>query len=131
MKACEICSQHCYGIQGYDGSCCSIEERNWIIGPHNDADAFIDRLSTKVGRQINKQDVFIDFEEGSQLFPNRGVWQLPESYPALRVDLSSPKKECIFYNTTIKSCMVYEIRPDTCQKFKCDFLMKQTKGTDI
>ncbi len=47
---CNICSNKCYGVEGYHGSCCSIEERNYIIGPHHDTEEFIKNLSEKLGR---------------------------------------------------------------------------------
>ena len=122
----EICSTKCFGIDGYDGSCCSIENRDYIIGPINDADEFIAKLSKKLGREVKKSDIFIEFDEGSKLFPKLKNWQNPTAYPAFRVDLESTKKSCIFYNRTTKSCGVYEIRPVTCRLFKCDYLRQNS-----
>lgn len=119
---CNICSTKCFGINGYHGSCCNLEDRDWIIGPHYDTDEFIQRLSLRFGQEITKEDIFIEYEEGSKLFPNRSVWQNPESYPALRVDFFNPKLPCIFYNSKVKSCTVYDIRPKTCQVYECDYL---------
>lgn len=123
---CNICSNKCFGVDGYHGSCCSIEDRNYIIGPHNDTEEFIKRLSNKLGREIQEEDIFINFDEGSKLFPNKSVWQNPESYPALRVDFYNPKLPCIFYNTKLKACSIYEIRPNTCVNFECDYLKNNT-----
>lgn len=123
---CNICSNKCFGVDGYHGSCCSIEDRNYIIGPHNDTEEFIKRLSNKLGREIQEEDIFINFDEGGKLFPNKSVWQNPESYPALRVDFYNPKLPCIFYNTKLKACSIYEIRPNTCVNFECDYLKNNT-----
>lgn len=123
---CNICSNKCFGVDGYHGSCCSIEDRNYIIGPHNDTEEFIKRLSNKLGREIQEEDIFINFDEGSKLFPNKSVWQNPESYPALIVDFYNPKLPCIFYNTKLKACSIYEIRPNTCVNFECDYLKNNT-----
>lgn len=121
-----ICSEKCFGSDGYDGSCCKIESRDFIIGPHKDAAEFLDRLARKVGRQIPHQEVFIDFEEGRNLFPNKGNWQNPACFPAFRLQMHHPKYPCIFYNETLKQCTVYDIRPQTCRDFVCDFLARAT-----
>jgi len=122
MSACDICSNKCFGIDGYDGSCCSIEDRDWIIGPITDTDEFIQRLSNKLGRPIPKEDIFYELEEGKNIFPNKPTWQMPSSYPALKINLEDKKKACIFYNTTLKACTMYDIRPTTCQNFECGYL---------
>lgn len=119
---CNICSNKCYGIDGYAGSCCTIEDRDYIIGPHADTDEFIQRLKEKTGLDINKEDVFIEYEEGKRMFPEKPSWQNPQSYPALRIDLYHPKKPCVFYNTRFKFCTVYDIRPKTCENYECDYL---------
>jgi len=119
---CNICSNKCYGGEGYHGSCCSIEERNYIIGPHHDTEEFIKNLSEKLGREVNEDDVFIKFEEGSRMFPNKSAWQNPDSYPAFRVDFYNPKLPCIFYNTKLKFCTIYDVRPKTCRDYECEYL---------
>ena len=122
MSACDICSNKCFGIDGYDGSCCTIENRDWIMGPINDSNQFIENLSKKLNRNISKEEVFIEYEEGKNLFPNKSVWQNPENFPAFKVNLEDKRKPCIFYNTSVKSCMVYDIRPETCRDFECGYL---------
>jgi Fe-S-cluster containining protein len=123
---CNICSNKCFGVPGYDGSCCTVEGRDYIIGPHYDAQEFISRLSNKLGREIEYRDVFIDYEEGSKLFPDKKAWQNPNSYPALRVDFFNFRLPCMFYNTKIKACTMYDIRPKTCQEYECDYLRNNT-----
>ena len=88
---CNICSNKCYGMPGHHGSCCTLEDRDFIIGPHPDALEFIESLSKKLGRDIEYREVFVDYEEGKTLFPNRSSWQNPHSYPALRVDFYNPR----------------------------------------
>lgn len=119
---CNICSNKCWGSPGYHGSCCSVEDRDYIIGPHHDTDEFISNLSKKFGREIEKEEVFIEYNEGKNLFPNKTSWQNEMSYPAFRVDLFNPKLPCIFYNTKIKSCSIYDVRPKTCREYECDYL---------
>ena len=122
---CDICSFKCWGREGYDGSCCHIENRYFIIGPHDDSEQFLKRLSNKFDREIEFQEVFYTFEEGSKLFPEKNSWQNPNSYPALKVDLEKTRKPCIFYNSTLKTCSVYEIRPNTCRTYHCEFLSQE------
>lgn len=119
---CTICSKKCFGIDGYDGSCCTLENRDFIIGAHSDEREFLERLSQRLGRKIERHEVFIDEEEGKKLFPNKSSWQKSISYPALRVDMTNKRLPCIFYNTTLKYCTVYDIRPQTCKTFECDYL---------
>ena len=58
---CNICSNKCFGIPGYHGSCCSLEDRDYIIGPHPDSEEFIKNLSEKLGREIEHREVFVDY----------------------------------------------------------------------
>ena len=60
---CNVCRDKCWGIEGYDGSCCTVENRDWIMGPNNDAHQFIDKLSEKLGEKVNYDDIFIEFEK--------------------------------------------------------------------
>lgn len=119
------CSTKCCGTTGYHGGCCSIENRDYIIGPINDVDSFVDRLSHFFNRKVHKSEVFIEFEEGRALFPEKNSWQYSTSYPALRVDTTSEKKQCVFYNLAIKACSIYNIRPNTCKTYFCDYLKSQ------
>lgn len=122
----QICNKKCYGIDNYDGYCCCIEDRNFIIGRHADADVFIRDLSKKLNKEVKKEEVFYSYEEGKKLFPNKESWQNFNNYPAFRVDLTNSKKPCIFYNKNSKSCDVYDIRPQTCKKFECEYLKNNT-----
>ena len=124
---CQICSFKCWGIDNYDGSCCTLENRDWIMGPVLDSDNFLDGLSKRIGRKVEFSEVFYNFSEGSNLFPDRQMWQDPNNFPSFKVDLNSPRKPCIFYNQSIRSCMVYEIRPDTCRNYSCDYLKENTE----
>jgi len=119
---CQICSFKCWGTDNYDGSCCTLENRDWIMGPALDWKEFLKNISLKIGREIGFSEVFYTYEEGSKLFPDRSVWQNPDNFPAFKVDLNSPRKPCIFYNQSIRSCSVYEIRPETCRIYSCDYL---------
>lgn len=124
----EVCSHKCFGVDNYHGGCCTIENRDFIIGPIRDAERFANDLSIKLNRPISVGEVTIDYIEGRQLFPDKSVWQNPGSYPAMRINTKSLTKECIFYNNHMKACMVYEIRPETCQTFKCEYLQNHVQS---
>ena len=83
-------------------------------------------LSKKLGREIEREEIFVDYEEGKNMFPNKSTWQNQSSYPALRVDFYNPKLPCIFYNTKVRACSIYDIRPKTCQEYECEYLTQNT-----
>jgi Fe-S-cluster containining protein len=119
------------GFIGNHGGCCTIADRDFIIGPHHDTSDFLDRLSEKLGREILFKEVFLTYEEGKNLFPNKSTFQDKNNFPALKVDLSNPKLPCIFYNTHVRSCMIYDVRPETCSSFECNYLRDQTETSNI
>lgn len=120
---CDICANKCFGIDGYDGSCCTIQGRDYIIGPIAETEEFLIRLNQKTGRNFQRKQIFIDYEEGKDLFPDKPTWQDSKNFPAMRVDFSKSKLPCIFYNTHAKFCSVHDIRPKTCQDYFCEYLM--------
>ena len=93
---------------------------------NRNTEEFIESLSKKLGREIEREEIFVEFEEGKNLFPDKSTWQNPDSYPAFRVDFFNPRKPCIFYNTKIKACGIYEIRPQTCRNYECEYLTQNT-----
>ena len=123
---CEICSTRCMGYPGNRGGCCTVDDRDYIIGPHTDSEEFVKRLSEKFGREIQYEEVFVEYSEGRKIFPNKPTWQDPNSYPALRLDFSHLKLPCIFYNTKLGVCSVYEIRPEICDNYKCSYLIENS-----
>ena len=103
---CNICSNKCMGFTGNHGGCCTIADRDFIIGPHLDSETFINKISKKIGRKVSYKEIFVDFEEGKTLFQDKSMWQMEENYPAIRVDFFNYLFPCIFYNTKIRACMV-------------------------
>jgi len=117
------CSEKCLGFAGNHGGCCQLDDRDFMIGPISDPKEFLQRVQTKFsGVPITWKDVFIDYEEGAKMFPERSLYQNPDHYPVLRVDMKHVRKPCIFYNSTLKCCSVYEIRPEICKSFMCSYL---------
>lgn len=100
-----------------------MDDRDYIIGPHNDCAEFLERLKNKFGREYKHSEIFIDYEEGKQLFPHLESHNLEFGYPALRVRMDLPSKPCIFYNETIRRCSVHDIRPNTCKTYNCRYLV--------
>lgn len=117
------CRDHCLGYTNNHGGCCQLDNRDFIIGPIRDSNEFLERVRKRYpGIKIEWRDVFIDFNEGSKLFPDRPIYQKPDAYPALRVDIFHKRFPCIFYNNILKCCNVYDIRPTTCRSFSCPYL---------
>ena len=90
----DICKNNCPGArEDGKGSCCVVEGRNWIIGTVEDSWEVLDRLQA-IYPTIRYEDVFITYEEGKDLYPDKPAWQDPSCYPAMRVVNGS----CKFFN---------------------------------
>ncbi len=124
------CSRMCYGIKDQAGICCTIGARDYIIGPIDDADRFLADLCKKLGKNIRFEDVFIEYEEGSKMFPDKSCWQVKENYPAMRV---LPDQErgypCQLLSLDMK-CTVHSIKPKVCKEYLCDYLKGVVKYLD-
>ena len=118
------CSQNCMGFRGNVGGCCTLGDRDWILGPVSDvdADALLVDLGRLLGREVSPEEVFIDFEEGRALFPERSEWQKPANYPAMRVRPDVARIPCRFYDASTGGCTIYDIRPSLCRKYLCGHL---------
>ena len=116
------CAHKCMGLVGNNGGCCTLADRDFIIGPVDDVDGFLERLGKHWGRPVLRIEVLIDYEEGRELFPNRSTWQNPRNYPALRVRSDNPRFPCMFYDEATAGCLIHEDRPHMCRKFTCDWL---------
>jgi len=121
----DICAFKCFGRDDYDGSCCMLEDRNYIMGAITDYEEFLKKLSDKLGRVVDFSEVFYSFEEGSKQFPNLSNWQDPNNFPAFKLDLEKKRKPCVMYNTATRSCSVYDIRPQTCRNYLCPYLKEK------
>ncbi len=115
------CLRNCMGNKGTAGSCCSIGDRDYIIGPVHDAAQVLERLSALRGREVPHDEVFIDYEEGSALFPERPFWQKKECFPAIRVNTEDAAMPCIFLADD-NLCSIHAIRSETCGNYSCDHL---------
>jgi Fe-S-cluster containining protein len=110
------------GYRGNSGGCCTLDDRDFILGPVGDPDAFLVDLGRLLCREVSREEVFIDFEEGRALFPERSEWREPANYPALRVLPDVARIPCRFYESSTGACTVYDIRPAMCRNYLCDHL---------
>tara|TARA_Y100000592_G_scaffold8090_1_gene11376 strand:- start:1695 stop:3896 length:2202 start_codon:yes stop_codon:yes gene_type:complete len=123
------CSTKCYNIDGYHGSCCSIEDRDYIIGPVGN-ESQIRLLQEYPEKTWN--DFFISYEEGKDLFPDKPTWQDERHFPAMRINTSTERNNCNQYDPIKKNCSVYQYRPQICNDYLCDWLSEElTNNTFI
>ena len=118
------CGQKCMGQAGNAGGCCTLGDRDFIIGPVPDIDALLERLSERWGRPVLRTEIVIDYEEGRVLFPGRACWHEPSHYPALRVLLDHARLPCRFYDVEKARCSIHDLRPSLCRSYECDWLEK-------
>lgn len=117
------CQKKCWGNDGEHGGCCKSYNGEWMIGPIPDHIEVLGRVRRQFkGIEIKWKDIFIDYEEGKNLFPDKPSWQIPKNYPAMRIQLNVQDRPCIFYNNDIKSCQIYKAKSITCSNYKCDYL---------
>jgi len=122
------CTRNCSGIKGNAAGCCTVADRDFIIGPITDPKDFLKRLSARDGRKYTHAEVFIEHKEGSKLFPDKTAWQTKEFYPALRVKMDTAHiYPCQFLSEAFE-CTVYNDRPSICRTYQCDHLKTTLKN---
>lgn len=112
------CTRNCLGVAGNSAGCCTIGERDYIIGPIPDSKDFLERYKKTIDPEAVFDDIFISYKEGSKLYPDRPMWQNPDYYPALRIDEKNISLRCIFLNDD-NLCTVHAIRSETCKAYSC------------
>ena len=120
----KTCTTNCLGHANNYASCCTVRGRDWIVGPYYETQGFLDRLSLRGGREWKYSEVFIDFEEGHKMFPEKPEWQNPLNYPAMRMyGQWSPEEPPNSYSCQFLSergeCTVHDITPPLCRTFIC------------
>ena len=116
------CSHKCMGHAGSKGGCCTLDGRDFIIGPIRDVDAFLARLRQQLGREVERAEVLIDYDEGAKMFPGLASWRNPANFPALRVLPNAPRRPCRFYDVGAGMCSIYAARPEACRNYECHWL---------
>ncbi|MBX9695084.1 MAG: hypothetical protein K2Z81_22050 [Cyanobacteria bacterium] len=116
------CTQKCCGVVRQSSKCCTISDRDWILGSVKDTDRFLADLSKLKGREVPYDEVFVDFEEGSQMFPDKPSWQAKKNYPAMRVHVDRSKGHpCTLLGDDLL-CSVHTIKPAICKNYYCEYL---------
>ena len=77
--------EQCQGLKGNNGDCCHIRDKNWIIGKVKDDKELLERVQKEYDKNLTWNDLFIDYDEGSKMFPDKSDWQNKDLYPAMRV----------------------------------------------
>ncbi len=91
------------------------------MGPITDAKEFLARLNARFGKKYKYDDVFVEYEEGRRLFPDRSCWQNRAHFPALRVVMDSEEGyPCQFLQND--QCTIQDIKPKICSDYLCDHL---------
>lgn len=121
------CQKTCLGIVGNHGGCCTIGDRDYIIGPIRDGEETLKRIQQNFPNiDVEWSDIFIDYEEGRRLFPNKSFWQNPNNYPCMRVNVDESSYSCIFYNRQLRCCNIHKSKSEVCNNYVCDYLKEST-----
>ena len=111
--------EQCQGVEGNNGDCCHIRDKDWIIGKVSDDKELLARVQKEYDKNLTWNDLFIDYEEGSKMFPDKSDWQNKDLYPAMRVRPELEGSPCVFFDN---GCKIHEIKSDVCKNYKCQWL---------
>ena len=114
--------EQCQGLKGNNGECCHIRDKNWIIGKVKDDKELLERVQKKYDKNLTWNDLFIDYDEGSKMFPDKSDWQNKDLYPAMRVRPELEGSPCVFFDN---GCKIHEIKSDVCKEYKCQWLVNK------
>lgn len=123
------CLRNCYGKKGNAGACCTVSDRDWIIGPITDPQEFLTRLEKHFGHPYRYKEVFVDYEEGRKLFPDKTTWQEKKNYPAMRVLMDQEGLHPCPFLSEKRECTIQSIKPKICGDYLCDHLKTVLSNT--
>lgn len=126
------CIGNCCGVPGLKAGCCYLDpdDIEHVLGPLDEEwiSGFVKHLR-KQGLGASRHDVVVDFEEGKLIgdkwfsgTPKNAVFQSPDSYPILRMQLVGPRFACKFLNFETGKCTIYAHRPDMCRDYLCQYV---------
>lgn len=117
------CQRNCCGVAEQSGACCTLGDKDWILGPIEDTAEVLKRLEERLGKPVSFAEVFIEYEEGRALFPDKSSWQNPAHYPAMRVvPHVIARYSCAFLKDG--KCSIHDIKPRLCASFLCEYVQK-------
>lgn len=130
--AMKTCLGNCCGVPGLKGGCCHLDpvDLEHVLGPVDEEwIKDIVKWFRKKGLNFSRQDIVIDYDEGvvigDTLFkdsPNNAVFKDKKAYPFLRFQVLGPRYVCKFMNPTTYKCQIYEVRPNMCRTYYCQFI---------
>lgn len=129
--AMETCMSNCCGIPGVKNVCCQLDpdDLEHVLGPLDEK--WIKKTIKwfkKRDLNVTREDIVIDEEEGrligESFFGGHDVFKSSESYPFMRIQVHGPRFACKFLNVKNGLCTIYEIRPDMCRDYLCQFVKK-------
>jgi len=130
--AIKTCLGNCCGVPGLKGGCCHLDplDLEHVLGPVDEKwIKDIVKWFRKKGLNFSRQDIVIDYEEGvvigDTLFkdsPNNAVFKDKKAYPFLRFQVLGPRYVCKFMNPMTYKCTIYEVRPNMCVTYYCNFI---------
>jgi Fe-S-cluster containining protein len=125
----ETCLSNCCGTPGVWGACCRLDpdDIEHVLGPVSE------KCIKKILRHFKKKripmkrsDIVIDFEEGKLLgntfFNGHPIFSQKTSYPIMRLQTLGPRFGCKFLNPDNGLCGIYEIRPQMCIGYYCQYI---------
>lgn len=131
--AMETCLGNCCGVPGLKGGCCHLDpvDLEHVLGPVDEEwIAETIKWFKKKGIPCNRTDIVIDYEEGKILgetifkdAPNNRIFQEKQAYPFLRFQVLGPRYVCKFMNPQTYKCQIYEVRPNMCRTYYCQYVL--------
>ena len=106
--------EQCQGLKGNNGDCCHIRDKNWIIGKVKDDKELLARVQKEYDKNLTWNDLFIDYDEGSKMFPDKPDWQNKDLYPAMRVRPELEGSPCVFFDN---GCKIHDIKSVICKEY--------------
>lgn len=133
----DTCLGNCCGVKGVKGACCQMDpyDLEHVLGPIDKTgkERWVEKTVAwfrSKGLEYSRSDLVIDYEEGKiigdNLFAqsnNSNVFQQESAYPIMRFQVLGPRYACKFMNPKTYKCTIYEMRPDMCRTYYCQYIL--------
>ena len=128
--ASETCLTNCCGVPGLKNACCQLdpEDLEHVLGPVKEKwiKRAIKWYHKKGMTAITRHDLVIDIEEGKLIgeahFNGHEIFNNEGSYPMMRIQANGQRFSCKNLNVESGMCTIYEMRPDMCSGYYCQFV---------